>query len=120
MSQVLATPSDAKMTEDDAEPSTEGSLPERRRARLAESVSRAQMVIVALLLSALFSCQGPAEDRVCTHMLDVLGSTDVLNCTASMVTVRERTGRLRYRAYARCVIRAETARAIIECRSNIE
>lgn len=97
-----------------------GTSPRGRVFHVAVVASRVQLAIAGILLSVLFGCHGPAENRVCNHMLDVLGRTDVVSCTASMTTVRERMGRLRYRAYARCVIRAETARAIIECRSNIE
>jgi hypothetical protein len=80
----------------------------------------ARLLIVAIALGAMLGCRGPAEDKVCQHMLEVLGRTDVVRCSNNMATVRERLGQLRYRAYARCILRASTSHQIVLCRSNLE
>lgn len=78
------------------------------------------LVLLPLFVAALYGCRPPAEEDVCVHMLDVLGTADVASCTQTMRTVRERVGTLRYRAYSTCILRAATAREIVVCRSNLE
>jgi hypothetical protein len=87
---------------------------------VAPAPTLARLLIIGIALGAMLGCRGPAEDKVCQHMLEVLGRTDVVRCSNNMATVRERLGVLRYRAYARCILRASTSRDIVLCRSNLE
>lgn len=90
----------------------------RRSAIIARAVFGG-LLLAGIVAALAMSLQGPSEKKVCTHMLEVLGRTDVVRCAETMTTVRKRLGPLKYKAYSSCLLEASTAQDIITCHDQM-